>query len=105
MELIAVLGRICSAPVPVSFLLFLLRACCCMELVGQSEVGYGTQKIPSVVFDWLSGQVAMVKAVIKAIKAAGVVLNGSSDCCGCHKLNRERERVEKNGKERHKKWN
>lgn len=42
-------------------------------------------------FDWLSGQVAMVKAVIKAIKAAGVGLNGSSDCC-CHTLNRKGER-------------
>lgn len=31
----------------------------------------------------------MVKLVIKAIKAAGVGLNGSSDCLRCHKLNRK----------------
>ena len=54
-------------------------------------------EVQLVGFDWLSGQVAMVKAVIKAIKAAGVGLNGSSDCSCCHKLSRkvggrERER-------------
>lgn len=41
---------------------------------------------------WLCRQVAMVKEVIKAIKAAGVQLNGSSDCLRCHKLNREGDR-------------
>lgn len=67
----------------------------------ESHLGFDIQKIPLVRFDWLSGQVAMVKAVIKAIKAAGVGLNGSSDCSCCHKLNRkgERERSGKNGEE------
>lgn len=50
----------------------------------------------------------MVKVVIKAIKAAGVGLNGSSDCSCCHKLNRkgetEQKRKEKNGKDM-KRWN
>ena len=63
----------------------------------QLDVGFDIQKIPLVGFDWLSGQVAMVKAVIKAIKAAGVGLNGSSDCSCCHKLNRKGER--ESGKE------
>lgn len=59
-----------------------------MELV-QLDVSFDIQKI-LVGFDWLSRQVAMVKAVIKAIKAAGVGLNGSSDCSCCHKLNRKK---------------
>lgn len=37
----------------------------------------------------------MVKVVIKAIKAAGVGLNGSSDCSCCHKLNRKGETAQK----------
>lgn len=53
------------------------------------DVGFDIQKPPLVGFDWLCGQVTMVKAVIKAIKAAGVGLNGSSDCFYCHKLNRK----------------
>lgn len=52
-------------------------------------VGFDIQKPPLEGFDWLRGRVAMVKAVIKAIKAAGVGLNGSSDCLRCHKLNRK----------------
>lgn len=56
------------------------------------EVGLDIQNTTLVGFDWLSEQVAMVKAVIKAIKAAGVGLNGSSDCPCCHKqTERERE--------------
>ena len=65
----------------------------------ESGLGFDIQKILLVRFDWLSGQVAMVKAVIKAIKAAGVGLNGSSDCSCCHKLNTEREKLGKNGEE------
>ena len=57
------------------------------------EVVFGLQKIPPVGFDWLSGQVAMVKAVIKAIKAAGIGFNRRSDCSCCHKLNRKGERA------------
>lgn len=71
-----------------SFDLNLLEVCVSLRLVG-----FDIQKIPLVRFDWLSGQVAMVKAVIKAIKAAGVGLNGSSDCSCCHKLNRKGESV------------
>lgn len=55
------------------------------------DVGFDTQKPPLVGFDWLCGQAAMVEAVIKAIKAAGAGLNGSSDCFCCHKLNRKRD--------------
>lgn len=61
------------------------------------------RKIPPVRLDLLSRQVAMVKAVIKAIKAAGVGLNGSSDCSCCHKLNRKRERETRKEWERHEK--
>lgn len=42
---------------------------------------YDVQKL----LPWLCREVAMVKAVIKAIKAAGVGLNGSSGCLCCHK--------------------
>lgn len=61
------------------------------------EIGGGYTENTQVGFDWSSRQVAMVKAVIKAIKAAGVGLNGSSDCSCCHKLNRkgEQERMGK----------
>lgn len=64
-------------------------------------IGGGYTENTQVGFDWLSRQVAMVKAVIKAIKAAGVGLNGSSDCSCCHKLNRkgEQERMEKTWKD------
>lgn len=60
--------------------------------------GGGYTENTQVGFDWLSRQVAMVKAVIKA---AGVGLNGSSDCSCCHKLNRkgERERMGKTWKD------
>lgn len=53
------------------------------------DVGFDIQRLQLEGFDWLCGWVAMVKAVIKAIKAAGVGLNGSSDCLCCHKLNRK----------------
>lgn len=49
---------------------------------------FDIQKPPMVGFDWLCGQVAMVKVVIKAIKAAGVGLNRNCDCLCCHKLKR-----------------
>lgn len=42
---------------------------------------YNVQKLSP----WLCRQVTMVKPVIKAIKAAGVGLNESSDCLCCHK--------------------
>lgn len=44
--------------------------------------------IEKTTLDWLFGWVAMVKTVIKAIKAAGSGLNGSADCSHCHILNR-----------------
>lgn len=49
---------------------------------------FDIQKPPMVGFDWMCGQVAMVKVVIKAIRAAGVGLNRSCDCLCCHKLKR-----------------
>lgn len=56
--------------------------------------------------DWLSGQVAMVKVAIKAIKAAGVGLNGSSDGSRCRKLNRKAEKQKgRRMGETWKKWN
>lgn len=50
------------------------------------KVCIGKEKIP---LDWLFAWVAMVKTVIKAIKAAGAGLNGSTDCSRCHILNRK----------------
>lgn len=47
------------------------------------KVCIGTEKIP---LDWLFAWVAMVKTVIKAIKAAGAGLNGSTDYSRCHIL-------------------
>lgn len=59
-------------------------------------------EIALVGFDWLSRRVAMVNAVIKAIKAAGVGLNGSPDFSCCHKLSMRgkgrREKMELDGK-------
>lgn len=69
----------------------MLWVCFPLEMVAIGGVLSVYSKIPLAGFDWLSGQVAMVKAVIKAIKAAGVGLNGSSDCSCCHKLNKEGE--------------
>lgn len=55
------------------------------------HVGFDIQEPPLEGFDWLRRRVAMVKAVIKAIKAAGIGLNGSSYCMRCHKLNRKED--------------
>lgn len=75
-----------------SIVIPLYEICVSMELVA---IGGGlryTKNTTGGILTWLSGKVAMVKAVIKAIKAAGVGLNGSSDCSCCHKLNRKGEK-------------
>lgn len=68
-----------------SFIFMLPRLKNCQWL----NVSFDIQKQQLEGFDWLRGWVAMVRAVIKAIKAAGVGLNGSSDCLRSHKWNRK----------------